>query len=91
VEAPPRVGGMLHRRGTREVDPAGRGGLRGRGLPPNDYSIAPTEFPERRSAAGHSGLSTAVPGSMRPSGGGSRSPVNAARRILAKALPPGTY
>ena len=58
-----------------------------RGAAPSGHPIAPTEFPKGRSAAGHSGPKTAVPGRMRPSGGGLPSSVNTVRRILAAASP----
>jgi hypothetical protein len=72
---------------TRLAKPDQAGRPARRGAAPSGHPIAPTEFPKGRSAAGHSGPKTAVPGHMRPSGGGLPSRVNTVRRILAMASP----
>lgn len=85
---PPEGRSLVTRVGaTRLAKPDQAGRPARRGSAPSGHPIAPTEFPKGRSAAGHSGPETAVPGHMRPSGGGLPPKVNAVRRILAAASP----
>lgn len=88
-EIPPEGRSCYERRGTHEVDPAKRGGKRGRDLPPGGYSIAPTEFPKVRSAVEQSGhKDRPCYTAYAPQVEGCNHQVSTRRRILARAVPP---
>jgi len=70
------------------VDPAKRGGKRGRDLPPGGYSIAPTEFPKVRSAVEQSGQRPTMLHRIRPSGGGLQSPSQHPKADTGESDPP---
>jgi hypothetical protein len=74
--------------GTHEVNPAKRSRPRGRSLPPDDHSIAPTEFPKVRSAVGQSGRETTIPHRIGTSGGGLQSPSQHPKADTGESLPP---
>lgn len=70
------------------MDPAERGGKRGRDQPPDGYSIAPTEFPKVRSAVEQSGQRPTMLHRIRPSGGGLQSPSQHPKADTGESGPP---